>query len=139
VRRYLVVGNQTLGGSHLTAVLREIAASPSSFFLLVPATPPAGHSWSDGEAHAAAERRLEEALSAFRDHGLQIEGGEVGDGRPLQAVTDLLDRSESFDEIVVSTLPPGPSRWLKLDLPHRLEAFGMPVRHVVGPSHPAVV
>ena len=37
-----------------------------------------------------------------------------------------------FDEIIVSTLPTGSSRWLGLDLPHRLEKLtSVPVRHVV--------
>ena len=37
-----------------------------------------------------------------------------------------------FDEIVVSTLPTGSSRWLGLDLPRRLEKLtSVPVRHVV--------
>jgi hypothetical protein len=37
-----------------------------------------------------------------------------------------------FDDIVVSTLPTGSSRWLGLDLPHRLEKLtSVPVHHVV--------
>ena len=37
-----------------------------------------------------------------------------------------------FDEIIVSTLPTGSSRWMGLDLPHRLEKLtSVPVRHVV--------
>jgi hypothetical protein len=41
-----------------------------------------------------------------------------------------------FDEVVVSTLPVGSSRWLGLDLPHRLEKLtSAPVTHVV--SQPA--
>jgi hypothetical protein len=40
VRRYLVVANQTLGGEELVGVIRErMAAGPSHFHLLVPATP----------------------------------------------------------------------------------------------------
>ncbi|HEX6677759.1 MAG TPA: hypothetical protein VF486_22410 [Actinomycetes bacterium] len=40
MRRYLVVANQTLGGEELVGVIRErIAAGPSHFHLLVPATP----------------------------------------------------------------------------------------------------
>jgi hypothetical protein len=39
VRRYLVVANQTLGGDQLMAAIRErMAAGPSHFHLLVPAT-----------------------------------------------------------------------------------------------------
>ena len=60
-------------------------------------------------------------------------GGEVGDEHPVQAIADVFGRGEEFDGIVLSTLPPGISRWLKLDLIHRVEsAFGLPVVHVIG-------
>jgi hypothetical protein len=139
MRRYLVIANQTLGGGHLLALLRDLGSKPSSFYVLVPASAPHDHAWSEGEAVATAERRLEAALASFRAADLDVEGGEVGDGRPMQAVTDLLDRGERFDEIVLSTLPAGPSRWLRLDIVHRLESFGMPLHHVIGPAEPARV
>jgi hypothetical protein len=139
VRRYLVIANQTLGGGPLLALLRELGARPSSFYVLVPASSPHDHAWSDGEAVATAERRLEAALARFRAADLEVDGGEVGDGRPMQAVTDLLDRGERFDEVVLSTLPAGPSRWLRLDIVHRLESFGMPLHHVIGPREPSRV
>ena len=57
--------------------------------------------------------------------------GEIGDASPLRAVGDAL-QYQSCDEIIVSTLPPGVSRWLKLDLPNRLRhSFAIPVTHVV--------
>jgi hypothetical protein len=139
VRRYLVIANQTLGGGHLLTLLRELGAKPSSFYVLVPASSAHDHTWSDGEAVAMAERRLEAALASFRAADLEVEGGEVGDGHPMQAVTDLLDRGERFDEVVLSTLPAGPSRWLRLDIVHRLESFGMPLHHVIGPAEHAHV
>jgi hypothetical protein len=38
-----------------------------------------------------------------------------------------------FDEILVSTLPTGASRWLQIDLPHQVERMtGVQVTHVVG-------
>jgi GABA permease len=130
MRRYLVVANQTLGGGHLLSLLRELGEKPSTFHVLVPATPPVEHPWTEAEATAIARRRLEIALERFRKVGLEVTG-EVGDARPLQAIDDVLDR-ESFDEIVVSTLPPRFSRWLKLDLVHRVEAaYRLPVRHVI--------
>src|SRR5512132_1612286 len=62
-------------------------------------------------------------------------GGRRG---PALAVEDVLLRGEAFDAIVLSTLPPGPSRWLRLDLPHRLEGkTGLRVIHVIGHPEPA--
>ena len=130
MRRYLVVANQTLGGDHLLSLLRELAEQPSTFHVLVPATPPSDHLWTEGEAQTTARRRLEIALERFGAAGLDVTG-EIGDPRPLEAIDDVLTR-EPFDEIVLSTLPVHLSRWLRLDLVHRVEtAFGLPVRHVI--------
>ncbi len=132
MRQYLVVANQTLGGEHLLEViLQRAATSPSHFFLVVPATPPSEHlTWTEGEARSIAKRRLQGALSRFRELDLDVDG-EVGDPSPLEAVRDALQAGR-YDEIILSTLPPGLSRWLRLDLPHRVErAFALPVVHVV--------
>jgi hypothetical protein len=132
VRRYLVVANQTLGGDHLLSLLRDLSQQPSSFHVLVPATPPRDHLWTEGEARRIARRRLDDALERFRSVGVEATG-EVGDERPLQAIDDVLER-EDVDEIVLSTFPPGMSKWLRLDLPHRVTAtYGLPVRHVIAP------
>jgi hypothetical protein len=131
--RYLVVANQTLAGGHLLSTLRQLGASERCrFHVVVPATPPSDHVWTEGEAIDVAQRRLDAALDRFRELDADV-GGEVGDARPLQAIADVLERGEIFDGIVLSTLPPKLSRWLKLDLPHRVEStFGLPLIHVVG-------
>jgi hypothetical protein len=132
MRRILVVANQTLGGEHLVEKVREaLAAGQCRFHLVVPATPSSEHlTWTEGEAQAIAERRLDRALDRFRALGA-VADGEVGDPSPMQAIGDVL-RRETFDEIILSTLPSGASRWLKLDLPHRIErSFELPVTHVV--------
>ena len=130
MRRYLVVANQTLGGGHLLALLRELAEEPSTFHVVVPATPPVDHTWTDVQAIVIARTRLETALERFRAVGIEATG-EVGDARPLQAIDDALAR-DSFDAIVLSTLPPRLSKWLRLDLVHRVQtSFGLPVHHVV--------
>ena len=42
-------------------------------------------------------------------------------------------RSGAFDEVIISTLPLGVSRWLGLDVPHRVERrFKVPVTTVTG-------
>jgi len=141
MRRYLVVANQTLGGEHLAATVRErLGLGPCSFYVVVPRTPPPGHAlWVDEEAAALAEERLAHAIARFRELGADVDG-EVGDRNPMQAIGDAMRarRGEHFDEIIVSTLPPGPSRWLRMDLPHRVqELYRLPVTHVVGEREPA--
>ena len=67
----------------------------------------------------------------MRAAGLDNVEGKVGDPDPVVAAMDVWDPMK-FDEIVVSTLPTGSSRWMGLDLPHRLEKLtSVPVRHVV--------
>ncbi|MGH2655963.1 MAG: hypothetical protein ACRDIZ_04600 [Actinomycetota bacterium] len=133
MRRYLVVANQTLGGEHLAEKVRAcLAAGPSEFHIVVPATQPQEHAvWTEGEARAIAAQRLERALARFRDLGAEAEG-EIGDEAPLQAIADAV-RERNFDEIILSTFPPGLSRWLRQDLPHRVErTFDVTVTHLVG-------
>jgi hypothetical protein len=45
--------------------------------------------------------------------------GEVGDRDPVMAVRDAM-RGREVDEVIVSTLPKGVSRWLGEDVPSRL-------------------
>jgi len=131
-RTYLVVANQTLGGEPLLQTIRAcVTKGPARFFVLVPATPPQDHlTWTEGDAQAIATRRLDRAVAQFRDLGAEVEGA-VGDRSPIQAIRDVLAH-RSFDEIILSTLPPGVSKWMRLDLPRRVErSFGLPVSHVV--------
>lgn len=140
VHRYLVVANQTLGGELLLAKIRELArAGPSAFHVVVPATPPSDHVWTEEEAAKLATSRLDSALERMARLGLEADG-EVGDGSPVLAIEDAIRDRGPFEAIVLSTLPPGLSRWLRLDLPHRVEsAFGLRVIHVIGdPDHAGV-
>ncbi len=138
MRRYLVVANQTLGGEHLVQKVREcVSTGQCLFHVVVPATPSTEHMvWTEGEAQSIARQRLERAVGQFRELGAEADG-EVGDANPLLAIEDVL-RNQSFDEIILSTLPAGPSRWLKLDLPARVGSHsGLPVTHIVGEADPA--
>ncbi len=135
VRRYLVVANRTLGGAPLIETVRAcVAAGPSRFYLVVPATLPSG-SFTDEEVHEGSRGRLDRALERLRAAGVEVDG-EVGDHRPMDAIGDALNR-EAFDEIIISTLPHLLSHWLKVDLPQRArEKFGLPVTHVIGAEEP---
>ncbi len=70
------------------------------------------------EARARAGRRLEQMVDQIQSAGGEAEG-EVGDPDPLVAVRHLLEE-QSFEEIIISTLPTGISRWLRMDVASRL-------------------
>lgn len=131
--RYLVVANQTLGGDDLIARLREATAEgPCDIHVLVPATADPTESFHDEASdRELARTRLAEALQRLGQLEAAVTG-EVGDHRPVDAVGDVLRRSERFDRIIVSTLPAGLSRWLRLDAVSRIErAVDVPVEHVI--------
>lgn len=139
MKRYLVVANQTLGGRHLLDTLRErCQAGPCQVHILVPASvdPRSWSSHDNVSDHLAARRRLDTALARCEGLGAEVTG-EVGDYRVLDAIGDAL-RQGSYDEIVLSTLPPGLSRWLGMDLVRRVErSVRIPVTHVIGTAEPA--
>ena len=128
--RCLVVANKTLLSEELLDAIRARKDErPCEFYLLVPASHP-WRAWSDGSIKAAARERLAEGIAHLAEHGIDCTG-EIGDANPVFAVTDILLR-ERFDEIVISTLPSGPSAWLHQDVPARLRRIvTMPVTHVV--------
>ena len=81
-----------------------------------------------------ARHRLDDALAWMDEEGAAVTG-TVGDASPALAVADAVER-QIFDEIIVSTLPSGLSRWIHQDLPHRLaRRTGLPVCHVVAVVH----
>jgi hypothetical protein len=121
----LVVANVTAASDELLAALkRRTERGQSDFTLLVPAT------GGGREGREAARKGLEEALERMRAEGLTV-AGKIGDPDPVAAVHDIWDPMR-FDEVVISTLPTGASRWLAADLPHRVEKLtGVQVEHVV--------
>lgn len=130
MRRYLVVANQTLSAQDVLGKIGScLTSGPCRIHFLVPATPPdEGLTYTAAEAASQAQERLDKALHYFRERGYDV-SGEVGDPNPVDAVHDAIHR-EPFDEIILSTFPAGASRWLRMDLPSRLERqFGLPVSH----------
>jgi hypothetical protein len=142
-RRYLVIANQTLAEAELSEAIRQrLKVGPSSFYVLVPNTdhgdlaarifkgapvaPAVGDATVDHLATEHARHRLGQLLDDLRGLGADVDG-DLGDPDPLKAATELLERQQ-FDEIILSTLPQPISRWLGMDLPHRLHRHsGLPV------------
>ncbi len=135
--RYLVTANRTLSSPELLAALAERAAADreSTFHLLVPEYHGGlGLTYTDTRARAVARQNLEEAQARFAAAGLTTTG-EVGEASPVEAVATVLERegSDAFDAVIVSTLPPGVSRWLGLDAPTQIRRrCGIEVIHLIG-------
>lgn len=125
MRRNLIVANKTLGGHELLDRVREaLAAGPCHFHILVPA--------ASGE-HEAAQERLAAELRRLAAVGATVDGAVV-DADPVEAVQAALEEG-GYDEVIVCTLPPGLSRWLGLDLVHRVQRHtDLPVQHVFAPA-----
>jgi hypothetical protein len=142
VHQYLVVANHTLGGQELIDAIRDrMARGPAEFWVLVPTTPTihlvndfnalscafpvdpdllpsAADVQTREQGIAEAKSNLDAELVRLRAIGATAEGA-VGDPNPMKAIAKALAQKR-FDEIILSTLPPGVSRWLAWDLPHRV-------------------
>ena len=116
----LVVANQTLPGETLATAIRDrIAEGDRTFYVVVPLTRVShGVTWGEDESPDAARGRLDAFLVALWSQGVEADG-EIGDPDPIQAVRDVL-RGRAVDEVILSTLPAGASRWLQRDVPSRL-------------------
>ena len=118
--RILIVAHRTAASPKLLAAVAERAArGPCRFTLLVPRP-----YWDPDTEEAAITLELAiPLLDAAAGSHVQ---GIVGATDPYEAVRQTLER-EKYDEVIVSTLPERISRWLHLDLAHRIERFGVPV------------
>ena len=147
--RLLLVANKTLASGEVSDFVKDRMAKEEDcrFTLLVPATPrsnaEAGERAATGVGSAGggvyvpqqgavednwelARGRLEYGLGILRKLGATVDG-VVGDPNPAKAISDVLKR-RSYDEVALSTLPKGVSRWLGMDIPHQVQRkFHVPV------------
>jgi hypothetical protein len=130
--RVLVVAHKTAATQPLLDAVRERAArGPCRFTLLVPNSAHGLHKVVDAEDQGAGEAHgvLDQALPKLREAAGAPVDGIVGDPDPMAAVHDAINL-RGFDEIIISTLSPRLSRWLKLDLPSKVAGMGLPVSTV---------
>jgi hypothetical protein len=157
--RCLIVANQTLGGQALDRAVRDcISRDVAVFYIVAPTTkvedeleaymggfgvhvgvPPdqieaiheraaRHHQAAVAEAHRRAQQRLDQMIEKIRTAG----------GQAVQATKAVLEHHGDFDEIIVSTLPAGLSRWVRRDVPHRIARLtDVPVTTVEAEAEPA--
>ena len=134
MRTVLIVANQTLLSPSLSAAVEERAREgPVRFHVIVPATPVTHRlTWDEKETLEAAQGRLDSLLGRLESLGAPSTG-EIGPSDPVTAATDVMATRE-VDEVILSTLPPGISRWLGADVGSRLQAaVRVPVIVVTSP------
>jgi len=122
--RYLLVAHQTADSSELRSEVAELhhADPAAEFVLLVPATSIGLLQAVAGESRTAigvARLRARRARSLLESAGARVIAARIGSYDPSVAIEQEL-RGNSYDVVVISTLPPGVSRWLRLDLPARV-------------------
>ncbi len=130
--RVLVVAYKTAAEQHLLDAVRERAArGPATFTLLVPNPAYGLHKAVDPEDLDASEAQgvLDNALPKLSEAAGSEVDGIIGDPDPSAAVQDAINL-RGFDEVIISTLPSRLSRWLHLDLPHKIGGLGLPVSTV---------
>lgn len=133
-RRILVVANQTAEGREL---LEEIAnrcrGDECEVMLVCPGMVGSrAERWASDvdKGMDAARERMAGSVAALRRVGVEVRA-EVGDPDPNMAIEDAL-RVFPADEIIISTLPPGESRWLEHDVVERTRReVDLPMTHVV--------
>ena len=137
---YLLVANETAESQELVHAISEILGQDpgAEFAIVVPATPLNLLQQFEGTAKSArglAAQRAQSIRQRLQSLGIRVQSTRVGNWDPYVAIEDEL-LHEEYEAIVVSTLPPGLSRWLRMDLPSRVVRRHPNIRliHVVARS-----
>ena len=132
--RVLVVTDTVEPSATLTDAVRHRAETHDAQFRLVVLNP------ARAEVHLLHPERHDKALEAeavLRTAvplleaavGAPVIGSVSVRHDPMDAIEEALHDGD-FHEIVLSTLPHSVTRWLHIDLPHRVSHLGLPTRTV---------
>lgn len=135
--KVLIVAHQTAATVPLLGAIEERARQgPARFHLVVPRQPHGIERLANPQESGedVAHGVLVDALPRLSEVAGSEVTGSIGDAEPLMAIEDAVNLGE-YTEIIISTLPLGISRWLKLDLISKARGLGLPVTHVLAPSH----
>ena len=127
--RVLVVANRTADSDELREhLIARHQRSRITVTLLAPAT------WEVEDprgGRVSAIRRLRSDKARVLDSGIDV-SCVLGDPDPMTAFEQEWNRG-NHDEVIVSTLGTRVSKWLGIDLPHRIERsiVGTPLTHIV--------
>lgn len=120
--RYLLVAHQTADSPELRAKVLGLARDDpdAEFVLVVPATQ-IGYlleleEGASGSPLTQARLRAQRARDSLSRAGVPLTATRIGHYDPLTAIEEEL-RSGVYKAVVISTLPHGLSRWLRMDLP----------------------
>jgi hypothetical protein len=132
----LIVAHKTAASRSLLDAVRDRAArGPCWFHLLVPLPAPRG--WHHEHDAAEGRRVLTAALPLLEEAAHRpVDGSVSARHDPMEAIEEALVADE-FDEIILSTLPRSISRWLHVDLPHRVAHLGLPLTTVIADERDA--
>lgn len=148
MHKVLIVANRTVEGAALTEVVGDrVGHETCEFHLVVPVPSPVSSAVAVGAAapdmaplvcrdmeqdRRDAQGQLDAGLAWLRALGATCTGELSLEGDTASAVARLV-QAGSFDEVIVSTLPTKVSRWLRQDLPCRIERkVSVPVTVVSG-------
>ena len=135
--RVLVVAHRTAATPALLDAVRERAAKGGATFTLLVPNPVHGvDRVADPEDASKDEARmtLDLALPLLEQAAGGPVEGVIGVSNPVDAVADAVN-TRGFDEVIVSTLSRRVSKWLHLDLPHKVAGMGLPVTTVTATDH----
>lgn len=149
MRATLIVANRTVGGNDLVAAIKKrLSSEAHSFHLMIPFVSSGSATLAIGplafdapmdhadlpQARTRADAHLKFGLQWLAGLGASATGEVIIDANTVAAVCAAVTE-RSIDEVIVSTLPTPVSRWLRQDLPRRIERrISVPVTVVTSRS-----